>query len=154
MALVKVKPTSAGRRAVVKVVNAHLHKGAPLAALVEKKTSTAGRNNHGHITTRHKGGGHKQHYRVVDFRRDKDGVPAKAPQPFHHVLRIGDAAAQQEQLRLRRGESQSQLVVEAAIRVAHHLVFVHDQERGTVTLNEAALLGFKSSDQDGSSQVV
>ena len=77
MALVKVKPTSAGRRAVVKVVNPDLHKGAPVAALIEKKNSKAGRNNHGHITTRHKGGGHKQNSRVVDFRRNKDGVPAK-----------------------------------------------------------------------------
>ena len=77
MALVKVKPTSAGRRAVVKVVNPNLHKGAPHAALVEKQISTAGRNSHGHITTRHKGGGHKQHYRVIDFRRNKDGIPAK-----------------------------------------------------------------------------
>ena len=77
MALVKVKPTSAGRRALVKVVNAGLHKGAPVAALVEKKNSKAGRNNHGHITTRHKGGGHKQNYRIVDFRRNKDGIPAK-----------------------------------------------------------------------------
>ncbi len=76
MALVKVKPTSAGRRAVVKVVNASLHKGAPLASLVEKQSKTAGRNNNGHITTRHKGGGHKQHYRVVDFRRNKDGIVA------------------------------------------------------------------------------
>ncbi len=77
MALVKVKPTSAGRRAVVKVVNPNLHKGQPFAALVEKKNSKAGRNNHGHITTRHQGGGHKQHYRVVDFKRNKDGVSAK-----------------------------------------------------------------------------
>lgn len=77
MPLVKVKPTSAGRRAVVKVVNPDLHKGKPVAALIEKKNSKAGRNNHGHITTRHKGGGHKQNYRIVDFRRDKDGIPAK-----------------------------------------------------------------------------
>ncbi len=77
MPLVKVKPTSAGRRAVVKVVNPGLHKGEPIAALIEKKNSKAGRNNHGHITTRHKGGGHKQNYRIVDFRRDKDGIPAK-----------------------------------------------------------------------------
>jgi len=74
MALVKVKPTSPGRRAVVKVVNAHLHKGRPHDALIEKKTSKAGRNAHGHITTRHQGGGHKQHYRIVDFRRNKDGI--------------------------------------------------------------------------------
>jgi len=77
MALVKVKPTSAGRRGVVKVVNPNLHKGRPVDALIEKKTSKAGRNNHGHITTRHQGGGHKQHYRVIDFKRIKDGIIAK-----------------------------------------------------------------------------
>lgn len=77
MALVKVKPTSPGRRAVVKVVNPNLHKGGPLASLVEKKSRGSGRNNNGHITTRHKGGGHKQHYRLVDFKRNKDGIPAK-----------------------------------------------------------------------------
>lgn len=77
MALVKVKPTSAGRRSLVKVVNPNLHKGRPLDVLTEKKSNTAGRNNHGHITTRHKGGGHKQHYRLVDFKRNKDGIVAK-----------------------------------------------------------------------------
>ena len=77
MALVKVKPTSPGRRGVVKVVNSQLHKGRPLDALVESQSNTAGRNAHGRITTRHRGGGHKQHYRLIDFRRDKDGVPAK-----------------------------------------------------------------------------
>ena len=77
MALIKVKPTSAGRRAVVKVVTPGLHKGKPVAALVEPQKRGSGRNNNGHITTRHKGGGHKQHYRVVDFRRNKDGIPAK-----------------------------------------------------------------------------
>jgi large subunit ribosomal protein L2 len=77
MALVKVKPTSAGRRAMVKVVNASLHKGAPVASLVEPQKRGSGRNNNGHITIRHKGGGHKHHLRIVDFRRNKDGVPAK-----------------------------------------------------------------------------
>jgi large subunit ribosomal protein L2 len=77
MALVKVKPTSAGRRALVKVVSPHLHKGDPYYPLLEKKIRGSGRNNLGHITTRHKGGGHKQHYRIVDFKRDKDGIPAK-----------------------------------------------------------------------------
>lgn len=77
MALVKVKPTSAGRRAVVKVVNPNLHKGKPVSALVEKKNRTAGRNNNGHITTRHMGGGHKKRYRIVDFRRNKDSIVAK-----------------------------------------------------------------------------
>ncbi len=77
MALIKVKPTSAGRRAVVKVVTPELHKGKPVAALLEPQKRGSGRNNNGHITVRHKGGGHKQHYRVVDFRRNKDGIPAK-----------------------------------------------------------------------------
>ena len=77
MALIKVKPTSPGRRSVVKVVNPNLHKGKPHTALLEPKSNKAGRNNTGRITTRHQGGGHKQHYRIVDFKRDKDGVPAK-----------------------------------------------------------------------------
>ena len=77
MALVKVKPTSAGRRGLVKVVNDKLHKGKPYAGLLEKKTRSSGRNNSGRITTRHMGGGHKQHYRMIDFKRGKDGVPAK-----------------------------------------------------------------------------
>jgi large subunit ribosomal protein L2 len=77
MALIKLKPTSPGTRAVVRVVNKELHKGKPEASLLEKKTRTAGRNNNGHITTRHMGGGHKKHYRIVDFKRDKDGIPAK-----------------------------------------------------------------------------
>ena len=77
MAIVKCKPTSAGRRFVVKVVNQELHKGAPYAPLLEKKSKSGGRNNNGRITTRHIGGGHKQHYRLDDFRRnDKDGIPA------------------------------------------------------------------------------
>jgi large subunit ribosomal protein L2 len=77
MPLVKVKPTSAGRRSLVKVVNPNLHKGKPLAALTEHKKRGSGRNNHGRITVRHRGGGHKQHYRLIDFKRDKDGIPAK-----------------------------------------------------------------------------
>ena len=75
MAIVKTKPTSPGRRHVVQVKSEGLHKGAPYAPLVRKKTKTGGRNNNGHITTRHKGGGHKQRFRVIDFKRDKDGVP-------------------------------------------------------------------------------
>lgn len=75
MPIVKCKPTSPGRRFVEKVVNPDLYKGRPHAPLVESKR-TGGRNNNGHITTRHIGGGHKQLYRLVDFKRDKDGVPA------------------------------------------------------------------------------
>lgn len=77
MPIVKSKPTSPGRRFVVRVVNPDLHKGAPHKGLVTKKSKTGGRNNAGRITTRHRGGGHKQHYRVVDFRRNKDAIPAK-----------------------------------------------------------------------------
>lgn len=76
MAIVKAKPTSAGRRHVNKSYNAELHKGKPFAALVEKKSRTGGRNNTGRITTRHIGGGHKAHYRKVDFKRNKDGINA------------------------------------------------------------------------------
>ena len=74
MAIVKAKPTSPGRRFVVKVVNEDLHKGAPYEPLLEAKSKSGGRNNNGRITTRHKGGGHKQKHRRVDFRRDKDGI--------------------------------------------------------------------------------
>jgi large subunit ribosomal protein L2 len=77
MPLQKVKPTSAGRRAMVKVVHPQLHKGPPVDALTESRKRGSGRNNNGHITTRHKGGGHKHHYRIVDFRRNKDGIVAK-----------------------------------------------------------------------------
>lgn len=77
MALVKVKPTSPGRRAVVQVVNANLHKGKPFAGLVESQSKNSGRNNNGRITVRHQGGGHKQAYRVIDFKRNKDGIPGK-----------------------------------------------------------------------------
>lgn len=76
MALVKTKPTSPGRRHQVRVVNNELHKGKPFAALLEKKNKHGGRNNNGRITTRHQGGGAKQHYRLVDFKRNKDGIPA------------------------------------------------------------------------------
>jgi large subunit ribosomal protein L2 len=75
--LVKVKPTSPGRRQLVKVVTPGLHKGKPYAGLVASKSKKAGRNTHGRITMRHHGGGHKQHYRIVDFKRNKDGISAK-----------------------------------------------------------------------------
>jgi large subunit ribosomal protein L2 len=77
MAIVKTKPTSAGRRFVVKVMNPDLHKGEPHAPLVGKKSKNGGRNNNGRITTRHRGGGHKQRYRIIDFKRDKDGIAAE-----------------------------------------------------------------------------
>jgi large subunit ribosomal protein L2 len=76
MPVVKCKPTSPGRRFVVKVVNPDLHKGAPYAPLTTVQGKTGGRNNTGRITRRHAGGGHKQKYRIIDFRRNKDGIPA------------------------------------------------------------------------------
>jgi large subunit ribosomal protein L2 len=77
MALMTFKPTSPGRRSMVRVVTPGLHKGAPHAALVEKQGNSGGRNHHGRITTRHIGGGHKQHYRIIDFKRDKEGIAAR-----------------------------------------------------------------------------
>ena len=73
----KARPTSPGRRFVVSIVEEKLHKGKPFAALLEKKSKSGGRNNNGRITVRHHGGGHKQHYRVIDFKRNKDGIPAE-----------------------------------------------------------------------------
>lgn len=77
MALVNPKPTSAGRRSMVKVVTPGLYKGKPYEPLLEKQSKHSGRNNNGRITVRHRGGGSKQRYRIIDFKRDKDGVPAR-----------------------------------------------------------------------------
>ena len=77
MALRKLKPTSPGQRFVVRVVKEGLHKGDPYAPLLKPFSKTGGRNNQGRNTTRHKGGGHKRHYRVIDFKRDKDGIQGR-----------------------------------------------------------------------------
>jgi len=77
MAVVKSKPTSPGQRHKIKVVGQELYKGKPYAPLLEKNSKSGGRNNNGRITVRHIGGGHKHHYRVIDFKRNKDGIPAK-----------------------------------------------------------------------------
>jgi large subunit ribosomal protein L2 len=77
MPLEKVKPVSPGRRFMVKVKTPGLHKGGPNSSLLDKQSKTGGRNNQGRITTRHRGGGHKRRYRLVDFRRNKDGIPAR-----------------------------------------------------------------------------
>ena len=74
MAVVKQKPTTPGRRGMVKVITPGLHKGRPHRPLVESRIRTSGRNNDGRITVRHRGGGHKHSYRIIDFRRNKDGV--------------------------------------------------------------------------------
>ena len=75
--IIKAKPTSAGRRFRSWVSRSDLHKGKPESSLLERKNQKSGRNNQGRITTRHRGGGHKKHYRVIDFKRTKDGIPGK-----------------------------------------------------------------------------
>src|SRR5690554_5421092 len=75
MAIIKSKPTSPGSRFVVRVKNEALHKGKPCAQLLEKRSRKGGRNNLGRVTTRHQGGGHKRHYRIIDFKRNKENVP-------------------------------------------------------------------------------
>ena len=77
MPIVKIKPTSPGRRDVIKLTHPHLHKGGPEKSLTVAQFQKAGRNNNGHITTRHRGGGHRHHYRIVDFKRNKLDIPAK-----------------------------------------------------------------------------
>ncbi len=77
MALLKSKPTSPGKRGEIRVVHHHIHKGKPYAALVEKLNKTGGRNNQGRITVRHIGGGSRNHYRKIDFKRIKDGIEAR-----------------------------------------------------------------------------
>ena len=76
MALKKYKPTSPGQRGLVLVDRSGLYKGKPVKALTEGLTKSGGRNNHGRITVRFRGGGHKRSYRVVDFKRAKADVPA------------------------------------------------------------------------------
>src|SRR5690349_15047562 len=130
MPVVKVQPTSPGRRAVVKVVHPHLYKGRPQASLVEPQMQNAGRNNNGHITIRHKGGGHKHHYRVVDFVRNKDGIPAKVerieydPNRSAHIALVVYADGERRYIIAPRGlEVGAQLVSgsEAPIRAGNTL---------------------------------
>ena len=92
MAIVKTKPTSAGRRHLVKVVNDELFKGRAYAPLLEKQSKSGGRNNNGRITTRHIGGGHRHHYRLVDFKRNKDGIPAIVERLEYDPNRIANIA--------------------------------------------------------------
>jgi large subunit ribosomal protein L2 len=77
MALLRSKPTSPGKRGEIRVVHQNIHKGKPHRSLVEKLNKTGGRNNNGRITVRHIGGGHQRKYRLIDFKRNKDGIPAQ-----------------------------------------------------------------------------
>jgi large subunit ribosomal protein L2 len=92
MAIVKTKPTSAGRRHVVKIVGEELFKGRAYAPLLEKQSKSGGRNNYGRITTRHVGGGHRHHYRLIDFKRTKDGIPATVERLEHDPNRSAHIA--------------------------------------------------------------
>jgi len=74
--IVKAKPTSPGRRFVVQLKDKGLYSGRPISNLTTSKSNTGGRNSQGRITVRHHGGGHKRHYRLIDFKRSKDGIPA------------------------------------------------------------------------------
>ena len=130
MALVKVKPTSPGRRGVVKVVTPDLYKGKPHAPLLESQSRNAGRNNNGRITVRHQGGGHKQHYRLIDFLRNKDGIPAKVehieydPNRTAHIALLCYADGERRYIIAPRGiAAGAQLVsgAEAPIKVGNAL---------------------------------
>jgi len=130
MAVIQIKPTSPGRRGVVKVSRNHLHKGAGHAPLLEPQFQQAGRNHNGHITTRHKGGGHKHHYRVVDFRRAKDAIPAKVerieydPNRSAHLALVCYADGERRYIIAPRGLEVGATIVngaEAPIRVGNTL---------------------------------
>ena len=118
MALVKVKPTTPGRRGLIKVVNRDLHKGAPYAPLLEAQKQNAGRNNNGHITTRHRGGGHKHHYRVIDFKRnDKDGILAKVERLEYDPNRSANIA-----LLLYADGERRYIIAPRGVKAGHELV--------------------------------
>ena len=130
MPLIKVKPTSPGRRSVVKVVTPELHKGKPVPSLIERKSKKAGRNNKGHVTTRHQGGGHKQHYRVVDFARNKDGITAKVerleydPNRSAHLALLCYTDGERRYIIMPKGLSAGQQVIsgsDAPIKVGNTL---------------------------------
>ena len=130
MPLIKGKPTSPGRRSLVKVVTPELHKGKPVPSLIERKSKKAGRNNKGHVTTRHQGGGHKQHYRVVDFARNKDGITAKVerleydPNRSAHLALLCYTDGERRYIIMPKGLSAGQQVIsgsDAPIKVGNTL---------------------------------
>ncbi len=131
MALVSMKPTSAGRRHMVKVVHPELHKGKPYAPLTEKKNRIDGRDNFGHITTRHKGGGHKRAYRIIDFRRNnKDGIVGRVerleydPNRTAHIALVLFADGERRYIIAPKGLNAGDQVVsgsDAAIKVGNCL---------------------------------
>lgn len=128
MPLVKPKPTSPGRRGVVKVVTPELHKGSPYEPLLEKQSKKSGRNNAGRITVRHRGGGSKQRYRIIDFKRDKDGITAKVerleydPNRSAHIALLLYADGERRYIIAPNGVSQGEELMsgqEAAIKAGN-----------------------------------
>src|SRR5438105_15430738 len=89
MALKSYKPTTPSQRQLVIVDRSGLYSGKPVKSLVEGQNSTGGRNNHGRITSRFRGGGHKQAYRKIDFRRKKFDVPATVERLEYDPNRTG-----------------------------------------------------------------
>jgi large subunit ribosomal protein L2 len=92
MPVIKMKPTSPGTRFVVKLDKSHLHKGGPFEPLTKPQKSHSGRNNVGRITTRHQGSGHSHKYRLIDFRRDKDGIKGVVERIEHDPNRTSHIA--------------------------------------------------------------
>ena len=92
MSLIKLKPTSPGTRFVVKIDKSHLWKGGPHEPLTTSQRKTGGRNSFGRITTRHKGGGSRQKYRIIDLKRDKDGVKGVVERVEHDPNRTAHIA--------------------------------------------------------------
>src|SRR5436853_2662766 len=92
MAILKAKPTSPGRRFVVKVYNPDLHKGEPYAPLLTSKAKSTGRNTYGRITSWQRGGGHKRRYRIIDWKRNKDGIMGKVERLEYDPNRSADLA--------------------------------------------------------------
>ena len=130
MAVVKQKPTTPGRRGMVKVITPGLHKGRPHRPLVESRTRTSGRNNDGRITVRHRGGGHKRSYRIIDFRRNKDGVVGRIerleydPNRSAHIALVLYADGERRYIVAPRGISEGDQIESgesAAIRVGNAL---------------------------------
>ncbi len=130
MAIVKLKPTTPGQRGVVKVVTPGLHKGKPFAALLESQKRGSGRNHHGRITVRHKGGGHKQQYRLIDFKRNKLDIPAQVerieydPNRTAHIALLCYADGERRYIIAPKGLEVGQTVVsgaEAQIKVGNSL---------------------------------
>jgi len=121
MALITHKPTSPGRRDAVSVRTEGLHKGAPYAPLTESQSKTGGRNHFGRITTRHRGGGHKQAYRIIDFKRDKEGIAAKVERLEYDPNRTAHIAL----LCYADGERRY-IIAPAGVAVGDRLVSGHD----------------------------